>query len=344
MQNVNSSAKLPQLLRRQLTSDPFRLIDVGCSGGVEAMWNVFGLNLEAIGFDPLLAETERLRRHEKRPDIVYEAAFVGCKSFDDLFPPALRSDRIKSRSNDSFARTSAARAMQAMRLDYARDVFNRGAEVKLADRKVELDEYLSEKQIASVDFIKIDTDGHDIEVLLGAGETLRSRGVLGLQVECQFHGPTHPYANVFSNIDRLMRDAGYTLYLLDLIHYARGAMPRPFVYDITAQTHGGSVQWADALYMRDLADPTYTEMTGFAPTDSQIVKLACLFELYGLDDCAAELIVNRPAAFGGMADELLDSMTPLRGPSPGRYRRFLDLFDRDPTQLFPSKLRAGRAS
>src|SRR6516225_1369140 len=53
------------------------VIDVGCSGGVGTEWEVFGAALCAVGFDPLVSEIERLRQTEQRPNISYEAAFVG---------------------------------------------------------------------------------------------------------------------------------------------------------------------------------------------------------------------------------------------------------------------------
>ncbi len=338
MLNRISQPHLTQLLKSQLAADPLFLIDVGCSGGVEKAWDVFGLNIQAVGFDPLVAEVERLRATETRPDFRYEAAFVGCHDYDRLFPKALRDDPIASRSNQSFARTSAQRAMNAMKLDYTQEVFNQGAAIKLADRLVEIDEYCAEKKIDRVDFIKVDTDGHDLEVLLGAKETMANRGVLGVQVECQLHGPVHPQANVFSNIDLLMREAGFTLFDLDVWSYTRGDLPGAFYYDITAQTHGGQVQWADAFYMRDLADPNYPKMTGFVATPGQLAKAACLLEFYGKADCAAELIVKHRQAFEPMADRLLDALTPVKGP-PGIYRQYLQLFDADPTQFYASRIR-----
>lgn len=343
MNNWNHAPVLTRLLRQQLAADPLFLIDVGCSGGVEACWNVFGPNIRAVGFDPLVAEVERLRATERRLGFVYEAAFVGSHDFDRQFPKALRNDPVASRNNYPFPRTSAWRAMQAMKLDYVQQVFNSGEEMKLADRMVEIDEYCAERKLDRVDFIKVDTDGHDIEVLLGAMQTMASRGVLGLQVECQFHGPVHPRANVFSNIDQLMREAGFTLFELDVWSYTRGDLPGAFTYDIAAQTLGGQVQFADAVYMRDLADPKYAEKTGFVATPIQLAKAACLFEVYGKADCAAELIVNHRQAFEPMADALLDALTPIKGP-PGIYRKFLELFDSDPTQFYASRIRQRRAA
>jgi FkbM family methyltransferase len=336
--NVNYAPRLPGLLTHWLAQEPLFLIDVGCSGGISSLWSAFEPNFRALGFDPLVTEIDRLNTTEKRAGVAYEAAFVGYAAYDSLFAPALRQDKVRARNNDPVARSSAIRAAKVMGLDYQKQIFNSGADVVHTDRLVELDAYLSEKQVDLVGFLKIDTDGQDFEVLLGAQESLKRRGILGIEVECQFHGPVHPYANVFSNIDRFLRDAGFSLFELNPWRYTRGAMPGPFLYDIPAQTANGQVRWCDALYFRDAADPEHTAMTGFAPTDGQLAKLACLFELHNLPDCAAELILNHPGTFGTSVDHILDYLTPVKNPGPGAYRKVIEYFESDPTRFYPSRM------
>ena len=54
---------------KALEREPVTLLDIGCSGGVESEWDVFGSSLRAIGFDPLEFEIARLRRIERRPHV-----------------------------------------------------------------------------------------------------------------------------------------------------------------------------------------------------------------------------------------------------------------------------------
>src|SRR5688572_25364680 len=62
--------------------DTFTLVDIGCSGGLADTWRAWGQHLRAFGFDPNLAEIERLTAAETLPDIEYIAAFVGPRSND----------------------------------------------------------------------------------------------------------------------------------------------------------------------------------------------------------------------------------------------------------------------
>jgi FkbM family methyltransferase len=144
----------------------FFLIDVGASGALEYHWQAFGDRLRAIRFEPLVAEATRLQEQVTSTKIQYEAAFVTCHDFDRLFPPDIRQNRIVSKNNDPFGRVSAVRALDLLRVNYTEQVFNAGAPAVYTDRHIVLDDFLPAYKHGTVDFIKIDTDGHDFEVLL----------------------------------------------------------------------------------------------------------------------------------------------------------------------------------
>ena len=55
---------------------PFRLLDIGCSGGLDPRWRAFGPKLQAIGIDASKAECARLARTETQPGIEYVPTFV----------------------------------------------------------------------------------------------------------------------------------------------------------------------------------------------------------------------------------------------------------------------------
>ena len=314
------------------------LIDVGASGGIDGFWGeCFGAKLKAVGFDPLIAEVDRLNKTRGYGGIRYEAAFVGCPDYDTLFPPSLRHDPVASKDNSSFPGTSAVRASEAMRMNYVKEVYNAGSEVRMTDRHVALDDYVLEAGIRGVDFVKIDTDGHDIEVLLGARQMLRTQEVLGVCIESQMHGACHPYSNTFANIDRLLREWGFTLFDLDLWRYSRRSLPDKFYYKIPAQTETGQVQWGEAVYFRDLARPDYEQMHAYATGLAKKVRLACLFEIYGLPDCSAQILDQLLQQTGDrFFSTLLDEMVAHYRGSRVSYAQFLEHFDSDPKRFFPS--------
>ena len=105
---------------------------------------------------------------ETRPNVRYRAAFIGSRNFDALFPPEQRQIRVYPYP---VPRTSAIRAQQLMRLDPVAERYNEGEEVIWAATHLTLDDYFPLE--AELDFLKVDTDASDLQVLLGSDKLLR---------------------------------------------------------------------------------------------------------------------------------------------------------------------------
>jgi FkbM family methyltransferase len=312
------------------------LLDVGASGGIEPHWFGLGDKLAAIGFDPLVSEVKRLNETNTTPNIHYEEGFVTYNQLDQHFPSALRNDPVASVNNSSFERSSCVRATKAKQYNYIQQHFNAGQSLVYSDRYFQLDDYAQDHRIEVVDFIKIDTDGHDFPVLLGAEKVLDTKGVLGLSVECQLHGSTHAYANTFSNIDQFLRSKGFTLFNLNIWKYSRAALPTTFVGDSYASTQRGAIQYADAVYFRDLAEPDYEKKFDFLITKDKILKLSCLYELFGLNDCAAELLLETHTRFNfsNNVNEMLNVLTPRLNGRKISHQDYVQRFDKNPDLWF----------
>jgi len=308
---------------RRFHNHPISIVDVGASGGIDAHWDVFGDQLIAVGFDPLLSEVSRLNR-EARIGVRYVAAWVTS-------PSPQESDTAAS--TDFFERTSAVRASEIASLDYVRTYYNAGAEISFSDTRIVLDDYLDGTH---VDFLKVDTDGHDYEVLLGSDRMLSSGRVLGIAVEIQFQGAVSSTANLFNNIDRFLRGNGFSLFDVEVHRYSRASLPAEFVYEIPAQTVTGQISWGDAIYFRDLGDPRYEDMWRCEITAEDVLKQACFFELFGLPDCAAELILKYPDAFGDDTERtaLLDTLASESSGVATTYCALLQRFEQDSLHRF----------
>jgi FkbM family methyltransferase len=325
---TNDSPELTRELvsRRVFADDPLFVVDVGASRGIDRYWAAFGDQLRAVGFDPLVAEVDRLNA-AARPGVRYEAAWVTRRD-----PAASTTDR----STQFFQRTSAVRAAEVSSLDYIRQHFNAGAPIERTDTRIVLDDYFARDERDSVDFLKVDTDGGDFDVLRGAEEMLRDGGILGLAVEAQFHGLVDRESNLLSNVDLYLRDLGFGLFDLEVYRYSRSALPSEFALELPAQTVTGQVSWGEAFYFRDLGDPRYESMWGFRPTAVDLFKLMCLFEIFGMPDCAAELILEHGQLLGDerTGTELLDILAAQQVGAETTYADLLHGFDADARRRF----------
>lgn len=327
---INDSPQLTRLLARRgsFLQDPVFVVDVGASGGIDSYWYEFKDQLIAVGFDPLSAEVERLNA-QAMPGVTYVGAWVTSSS------PRQTEDLPNTQF---FSRTSAVRAAEVASLDYTREYFNAGVGVEFAKERIVLDEYFANNDRMNIDFVKVDTDGHDYEVILGCDQILGSGRVLGLAVEAQFQGPTSQDANVFSNIDPLLRSQGFSLFDVEVYRYSRAALPASFLFDIPAQTATGQISWGEAIYFRDLGDPSYEEMWRFEPTTVDVLKLACLFEIFGVPDCSAELILKYGQRIGS-EDERTELLDILAAEQYGReitYSKLLRQFEAETRARFAS--------
>lgn len=311
---------------------PLFVMDVGCGGGLHERWSFAGDRLRAVGFDPSADEIDRLRRTNAHPGVVYEAALV--TDADGGREPVSASVH----ANDPFERSSAAAAQRRQR---AASGSPSDADLAPGMRAVTVDGYLSDPgDRTQLDFIKIDTDGHDIEVLRGAEATVAAGGVLALSVEVQLHGGLSERANTFANVDLWLRRRGFTIVDLVLHRYSREALPAAFLYDFPGQTVSGQVLWGDALYVRDLTRTDYEDAWSYRITPERVMKLVSLLDLFEFRDCAAELLLAR----GGFLepacrDELLDL---LAGEGAGSYGRHVAAFREDFTQFCPTTLETRR--
>ncbi len=186
-------------------------------------------------------------------------------------------------------------------------------DLRLATTTTTLDELVT----TPIDVMKIDTDGYELDVLHGAEKLLQS--CLAIEVETQFHGLISETSNVFCNIDSFLRAKGFSLYKLSPIHYSRSALPRAFLYDIPAQNAAGQIVWADALYFRQ------------GETTEQCRNLALLFDLYGLEDAAADILLSMPGLFDGVEDRpALDFLArKIHGPE-ATYKKVIEAFLANP--------------
>lgn len=308
---------------------PFVLVDVGCSEGIDGKWRLLKNPLRVYGFDPLEAEVKRLNDSAKEGER-YEAAFI-------VSP---QSDKQHEHSPLSFPLTSAAQVQEKMEqsgTSYRQEKFNAGQPVRLATKKFTLDEYFSDLGESSPNFIKVDTDGADFGVLQGAIRTLSSSACVGVQVECQFHGdPFDINSNTFSNIDRFLRQHGFSLYRLEPWHYSRRALPAPFVYDIPGQSEFGPVEWAEAFYFKDewLRHP---EALDEPSLETLPVPLLLALALHGFPDVVAQIISEalkdgeQPTA-GAVLDKLIIG-NPVGATT---YEEYLEMFRQTPQAWFPS--------
>ena len=340
------STAFAALVAGSLASKRFTFVDVGCSGGLDPAWRVFGDRLRAVGFDASAEECERLTRMETHPDIKYVGAFAGLPTDHPIARLAAGKPWF---FRDLTPRTSYARFMQLRQETLKASSLgeklrhNVWGMTKLADpnRPVIVPTFLKELGWSDVDFLKIDIDSIDFQVLNSFDGQFDQLGLLAARLEVNFFGGVGESEHVFHNTDRFMRARGFELMGLEIRTYSMSALPAPFAITAPAQTITGRPSQADALYARDPAAPDWADV-GAAMTPEKLAKLAAIFSVWHLPDAAAELLVH----FRGKLETLLDvdlGLELLTGQTQAQvgsksaiaYKEYIAEFEAGAARFFP---------
>jgi hypothetical protein len=87
------------------------------------------------------------------------------------------------------------------------------------NKPIFLRSYLADNR-TSVDFLKIDVDGPDFQILNSMGESFDHPAILGICLEVNWFGSPHPADHTFHNVDRYVRQFGFELYDVRIMRYA----------------------------------------------------------------------------------------------------------------------------
>ena len=175
--------------KQTFASQPFTLLDVGCSGGISPFWRVFDPSLVALGIDPVVTECERLNAKEATPNVRYRPAFVGLP---DQHPFVQKRGGKEPWGGNPWNRLSAQLATDILKSKIKEEdklaVLNDWQGSKLADpkSKIGVDDLVREEKLSGLDFIKVDVDGYDLDVILSAENSTQSSPVLGYTLEVNF--------------------------------------------------------------------------------------------------------------------------------------------------------------
>lgn len=120
-----------------------------------------------------------------------------------------------------------------------------------------LDLWARQKNLQAIDYIKIDTQGSELEILKGGGSLIETTRCIDIEVE---FNPIYEGQTLFGETDTYLRSKGFVLWRLsNLVHYSLGGeqIPMPdknsVCFDtnirLEAEAYGGQLFWADAKYI-----------------------------------------------------------------------------------------------
>jgi FkbM family methyltransferase len=310
--NRNMKMRLgPYVVRQQLLEgQSIKYMDVGARGGIHEVFRQIQGGLQVIGCEPDINECRKLN------------AFFKSRGINvSLYPYAMHDKDGKHVINISqFPYSSgifAADPAFMHRLSEINDNNLRVVDHVIMDTTT-IDNMLKQENLAPIDFLKIDTEGSEHCVLKGALNQLRGPYMLGVESEF-WTGPIKNSDNL-SIIHDLLTHLGFYLFDINIGRYTRRSFPRGYmtVDKRSGQSRTihpqncGQILTGDVVYLRDPVWEITQGVHRFIWNDVNVLKMAILYELYMLSDCAVELLQAYQANFSSNLDfeKLYDLLVP----------------------------------
>jgi FkbM family methyltransferase len=266
------------VVREGLLDEAFVLVDVGVQEGESERWRPLGDHLVVHGFDPIAEAVQALSAANRSiPKRHYHCMALGNMDGEQSF----YFDPVKPTESSMYRKDvgQCDRSAQELR--------------KVPIRR--LDSLRAEGLCPQADFVKIDVEGFEQDVLLGAYELLHE-GVLGLQIETNFGvSPSYPKSH-FATVAAIALEHHLVLFDLAFNRIPRASFQRALVgagfAPIREQDAVGRPATVNALFARDLIQETdhpehYQGACGPVSVD-QLIKTMIICELHALNDVALD--------------------------------------------------------
>ena len=295
----------------------FDFCDVGARWGIEKPWIFFRDIISLISFEPDKEEYESLIKKMDSKDMAYPYALSNKNRNMSLNLTKSRGCSSLYKPNYEFLKNYS-------------DADRFQIESTVTVETTSIDDLYNDKVFSNIDFIKIDVQGAELDILKG-GEKFLHENILGIQVEVEFQ-PMYENQPLFSDVDSFIRKhLGLQIQDLRKTYWK-------YPEGINIGANKGQMIFGDALYFRSPQEIVSWCSNFNKDEASSKLQMACFMGIvYGYLDYSLCLL-NQPSISDFLEIDKINSWKTLilhygkslhyRGKGAGRISALFNLLAR----------------
>lgn len=259
--------------------------DVGARWGIGDPWKSFQVLLELLRFEPDQDEYEVLMKNKGAHDMIYQyALYKESKNVSLNLTKSRGCSSLYEPNHDFLKNYTDSKRFEV--------------EDVVTVKATSLDALYQDMVFSNMDFIKIDVQGAELDILKG-GESFLREHVVGIEIEVEFQ-PLYKGQPLFSDVDAYIRDS-LELQIQDI---RKTYWKYPVGVDVGAAK--GQLIFGDALYFRSPYE-ILSWCTQFQKDEAaNKILMACLMGIvYGYSDYSL-CILNQSSIDDFLDHDMID--------------------------------------
>jgi FkbM family methyltransferase len=296
-----------EICKRGILAEPFRLLDVGVRGGVANHWLNFGDHLHAWGFDVLEESIRPLVEANEHPERLHYLS-IGLGDEDTIRPFKFYPDNPFS---SHFAASDGS--------DQTDDSWQ-----QVPIRR--LDTLYADGTIGAVDFMKMDAETYEVEIVRGARQFFLNSGIFGVESETHFLRTTRQPHSHFVELYEQLAPYGLTVYDIGVHRVPRPPLAHGFPQETGRGEYVlqpiGAARVFDFLFLSDVFENA-AKQSSAGP--DRLLKMIAVAEIYGLQDIGLDILLANRERLSGRFDveQGMDWLIRQRPDSKLTYKQYL---------------------